>query len=217
MQLTELKPGTTYDYALVASSQLGTEVGPNQELSTSAATPPAASTGGTLGVSQLSAMITGSVDTRGLPTAIRFELLPAGVAVGHGSPVPAIAGAQSGTTVQVSAIFNEDLQPGITYSYRLLASNADGIAEGQVLSFTTTAFPVPPAFVPAASPPFIPFPSIAELEAKEAREHPAPKPLTTKQRLEKALGACHHYKNKGRRQACERQARKKYGAKKGKK
>ncbi len=217
LQITELKPGTTYDYALVATNSLGTRVGPNQELTTSSATPPAAITGAASAVSQLSATIAGSVDTRGLPTAIRFELLPAGVAVGNGSLIPAAAGEQSGTTVQVSAFFNEDLQPGATYSYRLLASNADGVAEGQLLSFTTTAVPVPPAFVLAASPPFIAFPSIAELEAKEAREHPAPKPLTNKQRLEKALKACHKDKKKSRRQACERQARSKYGAKKGKK
>ncbi len=41
-----------------------------------------------------------------------------------------------------------------------------------------------------------------------------PKPFTRKQKLAKALKECRKKKNKARRQACEKQARKKYGAKK---
>ena len=41
-----------------------------------------------------------------------------------------------------------------------------------------------------------------------------PKPLTNKQKLAAALKACHKKKNKAKRQACERAARKKFGAKK---
>jgi hypothetical protein len=42
---------------------------------------------------------------------------------------------------------------------------------------------------------------------------PKPKALTRKQKLAKALKACHKKHNKKKLQACERQARKKYGAK----
>jgi hypothetical protein len=41
-----------------------------------------------------------------------------------------------------------------------------------------------------------------------------PKPLTNKQKLTNALKQCHKKKNKGKRQGCEKQARKKYGVKK---
>jgi hypothetical protein len=40
------------------------------------------------------------------------------------------------------------------------------------------------------------------------------KPLTNKQKLAKALKQCHKKKNKGKRQSCEKQARKKFGQKK---
>jgi hypothetical protein len=50
----------------------------------------------------------------------------------------------------------------------------------------------------------------------KASEPPKPtaKKLTRKQRLAKAIKACHKLKKKKKRQACETQARKKYGAKK---
>ncbi len=41
-----------------------------------------------------------------------------------------------------------------------------------------------------------------------------PKPLTSKQKLAKALKECHKKKNKAKRQVCEKQAHKKYGTKK---
>lgn len=46
---------------------------------------------------------------------------------------------------------------------------------------------------------------------------PKSKALTRKQKLAKALKACHKKRNKSKRQACERQARKKFGAKRSKK
>jgi DNA-binding beta-propeller fold protein YncE len=53
------------------------------------------------------------------------------------------------------------------------------------------------------------------LPVKEAAK-PKPKPLTRAQKLAKALKACRKTKNKHKRVACEKQARKKYGPKKSK-
>jgi hypothetical protein len=207
LQITELKPGTTYDYALVATNSLGTSVSANQELTTLPASPPAVTTGEAHGVSQNSATITGSVDTRGLPTTLSFQL---GTTPGTGSLIAASAGEQSGTTVAISMSFSGILQPGTTYYYRAVATNADGTAEGAIQSFTTTTFPTPPGFTLTPGPSFIPFQSIAELEAKEAKEHPVSKPPANEPRLAKALRKCRKLHKKSNRKACERQARKRY-------
>ena len=206
VQITELKPGTSYDYALVASNLLGSEVGANGQFTTLPATPPAASTGAATGISQTSATINASVDTRGLPTTIRFELLPAGTPVGAGALIPATLGEHSGNTVQASVAFNQELQPGATYGYRVLAANADGTAQGQVVSFTTASFPAPAGFTLNPSFPTLSFTPIAALEAKT----PPAKPLTNKQKLKKALAACHKHKKKTKRHSCESQAHKRY-------
>jgi hypothetical protein len=216
VQIGELKAETTYDYALVASNSLGTRVGANQQFTTLPATPPTVTTGEALGVSPLSATITGSVDTRGIPTTMQFELLTAGTPVGQGALMTASAGEQAGTTVAISLHFPEDLQPSTTYYYRAIATNADGIAAGSLLSFTTAALPTSAGFTFTASPPLLRFPSIAELEAKEAREaaeHPFVAHLTNKQKLAKALKACKRQKGKTRRLVCERHAHKRYGSK----
>jgi hypothetical protein len=214
-EVSELKPGTAYDYALVATSAQGTTVGPNQEFTTSPATVPIAITGAASEVGQLSATLTGSVDTRGLLTTVQFELVGPGTTAGHESLTAASTGTPTGTVVPVSLTFPGDLQPGTTYYYRVLATSSDGTGEGALASFTTLSSPVPAAFAPAASPPFVPFASIAELEAREAPAHPtSSQPLTNAQKLAAALKACHKLKKKHKRASCERQARSKYAAKK---
>ena len=47
--LSELKPDTTYDYAIVATSSAGTTIGQNESFTTSPPTPPVSSTGGSSG------------------------------------------------------------------------------------------------------------------------------------------------------------------------
>ncbi len=55
-------------------------------------------------------------------------------------------------------------------------------------------------------------PKVAVLHSK-VEEKPKPKPLTRAQLLAKALKACKKDRHRGKRLACEKQARKKYGAK----
>ena len=59
--------------------------------------------------------------------------------------------------------------------------------------------------------------TIAEIDARQATEdaaHTTAKPLTARQKLERALKICRKDRKKSERLACERQARKRYPAKK---
>ena len=207
IQVSELQPGVTYHYALVATNSVGTVTGPDATFTTSPPTPPLASTGSADSVSQLAASIDGSVDTRGLPTISQFEF---GMSPYAGSLQPASITSSSGTVETISTWFDNDLQPGTTYYYRVIATNADGTSYGAEQSFTTGSFPV--ASTLPATPAFIPYASIAELDAREVQEgkKTPPKPLTKAQKLAKALKACTK-KPKKQRAGCKRQARKKYG------
>ncbi len=204
LPLEELKPGTTYHYALIATNSEGTRITADQTFTTSPATPPSASTGAASGVTQLSATLSGTADTRGLPGTLAFQvaLSPEG-----GSLEPAtVSGSQSGTSVSITFSFGPYLQPGTTYYYRAYATNADGTAAGEWRSFTTGTFPSPFA----AGPPSIPLLTIPP-EAIEP-SGTVTVPLTRAQKLKKALKACHKLK-KSKRAKCERQARRKYGLK----
>jgi hypothetical protein len=207
LTVEELTPGTTYHYAVIAVNSLGTTIGPDQVFTTGPPTPPAVSTGGAEGVSQLSASITGTVNTQGLSTVTQFEF---GTSAYSGEMTPATVTSSSGTTIAIAAVFAGDLQPGATYYYRALASNQDGTTYGTEQSFMTGSFPA--ALAPSAAPALLPYISIAELDAREVQEgkKTPPKPLTKAQKLAKALKACTK-KPKKQRAGCKRQARMKYG------
>ncbi|HEV7162325.1 MAG TPA: fibronectin type III domain-containing protein [Solirubrobacteraceae bacterium] len=208
--LHELNAGTTYHYALVATNSVGmAPIEPGSEaegtFTTAPRTPAGATTGSAEGVTQLSARINGSFETRGLQTLAQFEF---GTTPGQGSLIPATVSGE-GT---MYATFTNDLLPGTTYYYRAVASNQDGTSYGSEQSFTTGTFPSPfPAFTtPALLPPVPP------VGPEVKTTVPAPTPLTRAQKLAKALKECKK-KPKHKRASCESQARKKYGAKKKKK
>ncbi len=204
----ELTPGTTYHYAVVATNSLGTTIGPDQSFTTIPPTPPVVSTGGAEGVGQLSASITGAVDTQGLSTISQFEF---GVVPYGGEMTPATVTSSSGTAIAIAASFVDDLQPGTTYYYRVVASNQDGASYGAEQSFTTATFPA--ALAPSAALALLPYTPISVLDAREAKEGKTttPTPLLTRARkLAKALRACGK-KPRGQRPGCKRQALQKYG------
>jgi hypothetical protein len=207
LTVEELAPGTTYHYALVATNIVGASTGADGTFTTAPPTPPLASTGGVEAVSQLSATITGTADTRGLQTISSFEL---GTAPYQGSLVPATVNSASGDVLALAAVFNGSLQPATTYYYRLIATNMDGASYGAEQSFTTASFPAP--FAVPMTPALLPFSSIAQLDAKEQAEAPhstRPRPLTNAQKLAKALKVC-RTKPRNQRARCEHQARRRY-------
>lgn len=203
----ELTPGTTYHYAIVASNAAGITVGPDVEFTTSPPTPPSASTAAASAVSQTSATLNGSVDTMELPTVAQFEF---GTAPGTGSLVPATATPGAGSTETLSASFPGNLQPGTTYWFRTVATNADGTAYGAEVSFTTAVFPglaAPGAAVLVGWPASV-LKELAEGPPKPGSGGP-PKHLTKAQKLAKALKACSR-KKKSRRAACRRAAKRRF-------
>jgi hypothetical protein len=211
VEVEELQPATTYDYATVATNSLGTTVASDvKQFTTAPPTGPLAITGEASGISQLSASITGSVDTRGLPTTVSFQ---PGTIPGQGARQAATITSTSGTTLTISASFAGTLLPGTTYYYRALASNTDGTSAGEERSFTTPALPGLPAIATGEVIPWPPFVNTA----LAALAHPEPPagggaftPLTRAQLFARALKACVH-KPKGKRAACRRQAQRRYG------
>jgi hypothetical protein len=133
--LSELQPGTTYHYALVATNAAGTSTGQDATFTTQPPLPPLATTGESSSVTQTTATITGTVDTQGLPTSYEFEL---GTDTSYGTQMFGNAGGGRTETVTLTLT---NLQPGTTYYYRLIATNADGTSYGAEQSFTTAAFP----------------------------------------------------------------------------
>jgi phosphodiesterase/alkaline phosphatase D-like protein len=213
LQVTELHPGVTYHYALVASNSVATTLDPiGATFTTSAPTPPIAVTGEATGVTPNSATITGGVDTRELQTTLQFEF-GTSPTPGQGSLVPAsaIPGSESGSTVGISDAFGGSLQQGTTYYYRTVATNSDGTSYGAERSFTTGSFPGLPGAAPAqliAWPPFVAA-ALAATEPHNTANTGGPKPLTKAQKLAKALKACSK-KPKRQRASCRRQAKRRY-------
>ena len=202
--LTELAPGTTYHYAVIAKNDLGETAGSDATFTTASGTPPVASTGSAEQVGQTSATINATVDTKGLQTVESFEF---GTTPFNGSTQPANAVSSSGTVDSIAAS-ESSLLPGTTYFYRAVASSMDGISYGTEQSFTTSSFPA--TLSVSVTPPTIPYSTITQLNAKEARETPHPKILTRAQKLAAALQKCHR-KPKHQRASCERTAHHSYG------
>jgi phosphodiesterase/alkaline phosphatase D-like protein len=211
LQVSELRPGVTYHYALVASNSVATTIDPTgATFTTSAPTPPIAVTGEAVGVTQLSATLTGAVNTQGLQTTLQFEF-GTSPTPGQGSLVSASIGSESGSTVGITVSFSGSLQQGTTYYYRTVATNSDGTRYGAERSFTTGSFPGLPGAAPAqliAWPPFVAA-ALAAAEPHETTSTGPPKPLTKAQKLAKALKACNH-KPKRQRPSCRRQAKRRY-------
>jgi CSLREA domain-containing protein len=103
------------------------EIGAYELAAPGVATAPAGSVGLT------SAVLAGTVDPSLRETSFRFEY---GTTTGYGSLTPLQwAGTGNGATA-VSALLT-GLHPGTTYHFRVVATNADGTAEGADQSFTT--------------------------------------------------------------------------------
>jgi hypothetical protein len=104
----------------------------------------------------------------------------------------------------------DELAPGTTYHYRLVASSSAGTSYGQDGTFTTSGARSTTAFTPftIAAVPLIDVTTDA-LPAEE-RQTSTTKPLTKAQRLAAALKVCRRDRKKAKRSRCEKQARARY-------
>jgi hypothetical protein len=194
LPLTGLLAGTTYHYRIVASNEVGTTYGPDHTFTTAAATPPAVSTGAAGEVTQTTVALSGVVEPQGLQTSYEFEV---GTDTTYGGAKLFGNAGRSAGSEAVSATL-QYLVPGVTYHYRLVATNEDGTSYGQDMTFTTPGVPSlitqPPttALIPS---PTVQFPSVAGAITKPQGSDKGSK-KKTKVKKKKAKGNKKHAKGK---------------------
>jgi hypothetical protein len=99
---------------------------------------PIVTTGSSTSVSSTSATVSGTVNPQGQPTTYHFDY---GTDTNYGSTSPAsppYPSAGSGTTAQPESANLTGLTAGVTYHYRIEATNASGTTYGADQTFTTT-------------------------------------------------------------------------------
>jgi hypothetical protein len=100
---------------------------------------PTTVTGPARRVLETTATITGEVNPQGLSTTYLFQY---GTSAEYAHSLPVIAAGEGGALVPESAEL-ENLTPGTTYHYRIVASNVDGTVYGQDQTFSTKSFSPP--------------------------------------------------------------------------
>ena len=98
---------------------------------------PTVTTGGASDVTQSGATVSGTVNPNGQSTTYHFEY---GTTSGYGQST-APAGAGDGTAAVAAPASLTGLDPGTTYHYRLVATNATGTSVGGDRTFTTSGGP----------------------------------------------------------------------------
>jgi hypothetical protein len=131
--ITDLKPGTTYHYRLVATSNAGTTRGADGTFTTPATKQPLAETGPASRITATSAKLVGRLNALGEPTTFFFEY---GSDTNYGSQTPAMPG---GIQITPRTAFGHltGLKPATKYYYRLVVTNAHGTAHGAGATFET--------------------------------------------------------------------------------
>ena len=130
-----LSPNTSYHYRLVGTNSFGTTFGQDERFTTPG--PPRITSEATGGISHETATIKAKVDPDELATVYHFEY---GETSAYGTEVPlGGAGLGSGSeAVGVSAGLTE-LKLGVTYHFRVVASNSDGTTYQPDQTFATVA------------------------------------------------------------------------------
>ena len=96
-------------------------------------TPPTVTTGATTGIKQTEATLNGTLNPNGPETHYRFEY---GTTTSYGSSTPEVdAGFGVGSKPESSVVVG--LQMGVTYHYRVTATNSAGTSYGSDSTFTT--------------------------------------------------------------------------------
>ena len=124
--VTSLNPGTVYHYRVLATNATGTTYGADHTLRTQM--PPSAETASAASVTGTGATLKGAVNPNGQASTYHFEW---GTSTAYGAQVPAVdASVGSGSEAQGVEDELAGLTPGVTYHFRLVASNCGGCAEG---------------------------------------------------------------------------------------
>ncbi len=132
-----LQANATYYYRLAAANENGTNRGQTLEVLTYS--PPILTSEWSSAVSLTTATLNARLRSMGFSTTYRFEY---GTSTAYGKGAPAGGG---GIGVEEGALVSQPisgLQEGVTYHYRLTATNAQGTIDGPDQAFTTSATPV---------------------------------------------------------------------------
>ncbi len=220
VEVTDLTAGERYWYQIVASNADGTREGEllldftapaKSERPTEVQTEPAEATAN--GV-----LLKGELNPGGLPTTYYFEYASTTCDEGCKPLRTAVAGPLTGSALQeVPPVEVTDLTAGERYWYQIVASNADGTREGELLlDFTAPAKSERPTEVQTEpdsksdSPALLIAPPT--VTSPPGRTTTAPTPLTSRARkLANALTVCAR-KPTRRRTICDRRAHMRYGA-----
>jgi hypothetical protein len=150
--LSLLEPSRTYHYRIVATNTEGDRAyGADREFTTLAA-PPLVRSEQASGVTQTDAVLEAQVDPDNQATTSFFRYGTSPTLAGA-STVPAPPGPEIGAGFEESPVAQDvggGLTPNTTYYFQAVATNATGVAEGQIESFTTLPL-APVAEVDAAS------------------------------------------------------------------
>ena len=130
--IKSLKVATTYHYRLVGQNSSGKIGGADRTFSTVGA--PAAQTGAAQSVGSDTAVVTGSLDTRGRPTTWWFQY---GTSTGYGKTTTSKSASSKAGAQAVSTSLT-GLTPATTYHYRLVTKSDAGTTAGSDATFTTT-------------------------------------------------------------------------------
>jgi hypothetical protein len=131
--ITGLSPNTTYHFRLVVRNENGqTAYGADQTFTTKE--PPPVTTKPATAVNQLDAVLNGTVNPKEEVTDYYFEYGPS---TAYGSTTPATRAGYGNETVEVHDEI-AGLQYGVTYHFRVVATNYLGTSKGEDRTFTPT-------------------------------------------------------------------------------
>lgn len=201
--ISGLLPATTYHYRLAATNADGTTYSEDETFTTAPPTPPTASTGEASNITLTTATVAGTINPEGLETSYELDI---GSDTTYGTRIYGEAG--SGDTPTEITVSLQNLEPGSTYHYLIVAINSDGRTSGLDRTFTTPAYGNPivqPFTLPLIAAPAIAFPTETANTAK-----PKAKTPTRAQRLATALKICHRLPRSHKRHACETQAHRRF-------
>ena len=134
--LANLARGRTYHFRLVATSDAGTSRSADRTFATFGA--PAVTTDAASSVTPTSARLNGTITPNGQSTSWYFDY---GTTTSYGTRTP-VRGAGSGTGATRVNTSVTRLRTGVTYHYRLVATNASGTTFGRDRTFSTALQPV---------------------------------------------------------------------------
>jgi hypothetical protein len=134
--LIGLKPGTTYDYRIVASSWVGTSYGANHEFTTPIP-PPAVKTEAPTEVGETHAVLNAEVNPEEFSTTYQIEYWQNGKS-NEIKKIPATAeSVGSGTSYVKVSQHLTGLPKSTEYIYRITATSAGGTTKGREVTFVT--------------------------------------------------------------------------------